>query len=330
MNGVKCMGEMVRQDEVKLGDWNFRVLQIKDKEMYSQYIRETEYPANLFSSNFDLLWASSPTWGMVLWKIVDGMLVTFKLIRKKKLQLAFLPLGRGDPSKVADVVYKCLNFCYEWNGKKKKRTKVRAINDLQLAFLRESPFFEQRFRSVKLKGVDRHVGIQNLLTLKGKQFQNVRQSMNKFRRNYPDTVIRRVKPDDFDVLLKLKEEWNCTLGKKYPVIWDDTVYKNIIQNHHELDHLILVVEVDGKIAGVITGGILPHGQAWAGLLKRKEQFSGLSDYLIIELTKEINRLNPQVELINLGIDVGPRGGLRAFKDKFRPVLNCERYLLRLK
>lgn len=324
------MGEMVRQDKIKLGDWHFRVIQIKDKKMYSQYIRETEYPANLFSSNFDLLWASSPAWGMVLWKIVNDMLVTFRLNRKKKLQLAFLPLGRGNPSKVADVVYKCLNFCYKWNGNKKKKTKVRAINDLQLAFFRGSPLFEQRFRSIKLKGVDRHVGVQNLLTLRGKQFQNVRQSINKFGRNYPDTVIRRVKPDDFDVLLKLKEEWNRTLGKKYPVILDDLVYRNIIQNHHELNHLILVAEVSGKIAGLITGGILPHGQAWAGMLKRKEQFRGLSDYLIIVLAREINRLYPQVELINLGIDVGPKGGLRAFKDKFRPVLNSERYLLRLK
>lgn len=319
------------QRKIKLRDWEFYVIDNKDKEMYSRYIRATEYPTNLWSSNFDYLWAvSHPRKELVIWKVVDGMLSTFKLTKKQTLQLAFLPMGKANPDKLNEVVYQCLKFCYTWNGKKRKKTLVRVINELQLAFLRESPLFERYFKFVKLRGVDRHVGINNLLTLTGKRFENVRRNVNRFQRNYPDALTRRAKPDDYDALLELKDKWNHSLGKKYSNIWDDRVYRQIIKHHQELDHVVLVVEIKGEIVGMITGGILPHGQAWGGLSKRKEEYSGLSEFLNIELAREINRLDSQVEMINIGIDVGPRGGLRAFKDKFRPVLNCERYRIYLK
>ena len=63
---------------INVGKWSFNVIDISDKALYSKYIGKTQYPANLWSSNFDFLWAISQSPARkVLWKLVDDMLVTF-------------------------------------------------------------------------------------------------------------------------------------------------------------------------------------------------------------------------------------------------------------
>lgn len=317
--------------KIKLGDWPFSRLRLQDKSIYSEYVKGTEYNPNVFSSNFDLLWASSCTaYGMVLWKIVDGMLVVFRLYYNRILQIAFLPLGPGSSEQVGEVLYKCAMFCYEWNKKSKRNSVIRVVNHTQLDFLKQTDVFENRFKPVELLGVDRHVGIQNLLELKGRDFKNVRQTINRFRRDYPNVVTRRGGVGDYEKLVKLKEEWNHTMGQKYAKIHDELIYRRILKFQGELNHIVLIAESEGQIIGMITGGILPHGQAWASLHKRKEECYGISEYLYVELAREIHRLDPNVETINLGIDIGAGSGLRNFKEKFRPVLNEERYALYLK
>jgi len=97
----------------------------------------------------------------------------------------------------------------------------------------------------------------------------------------------------------------------------------------ELDHLIIVVEVDEEIIGMVSGGELPTGESWWCFSKFRNDFDGLSELLIIELAKVINKINPKIELMNAAEDFGP-GGLRLFKEKFRPVLNLRRYVIKLK
>jgi uncharacterized protein len=268
-------------------------------------------------------------YGNVIWKIVDGMLVVFRLNYNRTLQIAFLPLGRGSMEHIVEVLYKCARFCQEWNGGSRGKPYIKVVNHSQLLLLNEIDTFKRRFYAEKLLGVDRHVGVNNLLELKGKDFGNVRRTLNKFLRDNPKVTTRRGSVVDFEALINLKREWNYSMGKKYAHIHDELVYRRILRYQKKLNHIVIVVELEGQIIGMITGGILPHGQAWASLHKRKEEFYGISEYLYVELAKEIHRLDPRVETINLGIDVGVNSGLRNFKDKFRPVLNEERYSLYL-
>ncbi|WP_102347714.1 phosphatidylglycerol lysyltransferase domain-containing protein [Bacillus sp. Marseille-P3661] len=315
---------------VKLGDWQFFSLRLKDKEIYTKYVMKTQYNQNLFSSNFDLLWSSSgPMYGNVLWRIVDGMLVVFRLYQNRTLKIAFLPLGEGKIEHVTEVLYKCALFCHEWNGGDKSKSVVLGVNHSQLTCLNELNSFKQKFRCVQRMGVERHLSVQKLLELKGSEFEKVRYAINRFKRDYPNVRIRRGTINDFASLVKLKQDWNQTLGKKYPKIRDDSRYRRILKYQKKLNHIVLVAELDGQIIGMYTGGILPHGQAWAGLHKKREEFDGLSEYLYVEFAKEIHRINPSVETINLGTDIGVGSGLRNFKNKFRPVLNEERYSLYL-
>lgn len=317
--------------EITLGDWSFNQIEIEDKEMYAKYIKDTEYPTDLWSSNFDYLWAvSNPKSVVVIWKVVDEMLFTFKLTKNKTLQLAILPFGRGNSTKITKGLMKCMTYCRQWNERVGGITRIRVATIQQLDFLKTSNLYNENFRHNKSSGVDKHIDVKKVLELSGKEFKEVRENRNRFLRDYPEAVIRRARPEDYASLLDLKQSWNQVFGAKYSRIWDDRFYQRIIENHEKLGHIILVVETTEHIVGMVTGEILPHGQAWGALLKRRGLYDGLSELLNVELAREIHKLNPNVERINLGVEGGIKNGHRGFKDKFRPVLNSERYQVFLK
>ncbi|MDF2556541.1 MAG: hypothetical protein K0R71_369 [Bacillales bacterium] len=314
--------------KITLKDWKFNRIAIQDKELFTQYINKTEFPTNLWRLNFDYLWGSSRDGRMVLWKIVDGMLVIFWLMNNH-LIMGFLPLGKGNPDKVVNVTYKCLRFCKNWNGKKNRESRIEVISHFQLEFISQSTFFQNHFKTLQL-GVERCIGVQELLALKGKQYANVRRKVNRFKRDYPNYIVRRATKNDYSSLLDLKNKWNEKSGVKYDFIWDDYFYKRIIQHFEKLNHIIIVVEIDGKLEGASTGGLSSDGQAWGCEEKFNKDITGIGEFLNVEFVKEINRIYPSVKLINIGSDSRGKGGLRIYKDKFRPILDIKRYKLLLK
>jgi hypothetical protein len=312
-------------NHIQLGKWSFEKINLADINMYSEYIKVTEYPANLWSSNFPYLWASSQSsLRKVLWKVVDDMLVTFGHSYKNTLYLFCLPFGKGNPERVADVLHQCLQYCYEWNHQEKHRTLVRMINDCQLEFLRSCPKFDNLFHPMTLRGIERHFDIKKLTALYGKDFRSIRSQINKFFRENQDVIIRRYRADDYDELIQLGKHWADAAKKRNLVVFDKVYYREFIKHYDELEHIILVFQKGSQIIGMVAGGELPTGQAWGSIIKYEEGIPGLSETLIIEFARELNRINPALELINVGSDLGT-GGLRDYKLKFRPVLNLKRY-----
>ena len=317
-------------NNIQLGSWTFNEIRIEDMSIYSEYIKTTEYPANLWSSNFAYLWAAGQSnMRKVLWKIIDDVLVTFAYTRYNTLYLMCLPFGRGNPEKIGNVLLKCLKFCCEWNNNDISKSVVRIVNSMQLELLRKSSEFEKYFKVIPLMGIEKHFSIQNLISLEGKQFRHLRQKINKFRKLYSNASIRKYTPDDYNDILRLGKHWADTSGQKYLRIFDKVYFREIIKHYNELNHLALVVEVEEKIIGMVSGGELPTGQSWGCLSKFMNEFEGLSELLMVEFAHEIYKINPNIEYMNTGSDLGP-GGLRFFKDKFRPVLNLKRYGIKLR
>lgn len=320
----------ISSGNIQIGNWIFNEIHLKDKDMYSEYIKVTEYPANLWSSNFDYLWASGQSSRKkILWKVIDGMLVTFAYTNKNKLYLMCLPFGKGGPDKVVEVLKKCLGFCYKIDDYDASESVVRLINSMQLDFLKKTPEFEKHFIRVPMVGLEKHFSVPMLASLKGKDFRRVREKVNRFCNYYPDASIRKYTKDDFDQVMQLGEHWSDTSGKKYTTIFDKVYFREIVKHSDELNHIILVVEEKGKIIGMVSGGELPTGQSWGCLTKFMKNYDGLSEFMIVKFAQELNKINPKIEYMNTGSDLGP-GGLRAYKDKFRPVLSLKRYRLKLR
>lgn len=318
------------ENNIQLGSWTFNEIKIEDMSMYSEYIKTTKYPANLWSSNFAYLWAAGQSnMRKVLWKVIDDMLVTFAYSINNTLYLMCLPFGGGTPEEVVNVLMKCLRFCCEVNNNDTSKAAVRTVNSMQLEFLRESPVFEKYFKVIPLVGIEKHFSVKNLVSLEGKRFTNLRQKINRFRKLYPNAIIRKYTPNDYNEVMLLGEHWADTSGKKYARIFDNVYFREIIKHCNELNHLVFVVELEGKIIGMVSGGELPTGQSWGCLSKFIREFEGLSEFLIVEFAREIYKTNSGIEYMNTGSDLGS-SGLRFFKDKFRPVLNLKRYGLKLK
>lgn len=315
--------------QIKLGSWKFNEIRLEDIDLYQDFIQKSEYPANLWSSNFAYLWAISQSrFKTLLWRITDDMLVTFVHTKNNCLYLMCLPYGKGTPKKVVNVVYKCMKYCAQWNAPNSCETKLRMINDSQRLFLEREPSFNQLFELNRPLGYERHYGVQNLLNLQGKEFQRVRGGINKFKRNYPQARVRNYLPSDYNDLMLFNDEWKKTVGQKYKLILDNVYYQEILKHYDQLQHLVLLVEIDSRIVGMTSGGVLPNGQSWACLRKALPEFEGLSEFLVIELVRTIHSINPAVETMNDGGDLTK--GLKAFKEKFRPVLSLKRYRVLLK
>jgi len=317
-------------DMIELGLWKFHVIQIKDMGMYESYIKQTRYPANLWSSNFAYMWAASQSSKLkLLWQIIDGLLVTFAHSSKNSLYLFCLPFGNADTEQLIEVTLKCTRFCNDWNGQERKISVVKMINDDQLAFLKESPRFNEYFTTQTWQGIERHFDISKLVSLEGHEFSNVRRRVHKFYRYNPDAEISRYQDADFDELMELDNRWRNTSGSKYAKILDKVYYKELVKHSGELNQRTIVMKINGRIIGMVSGGVLPTGQSWGSVVKFEENISGLSETLIVEFANEIHRTNPETTLMNVGSDLGP-GGLRKYKLKFRPVLNFKRYQIYLK
>lgn len=315
---------------IYVGNWQFNKISLNDIDIYNSYIKETLYPVCLWSGNFAYSWSISQSKSRkVLWKIVDDLLVTFVYVNEQRLYLQYLPFGKADADKIVEVLIKCMNYCKQWNEKFGFKTKVNLINELQLAFLRESKDFSKCFRIVNLVGLEKHYSINKLITIQGKEFEYVRRKLNKLQRTYPDLLLRKYETKDYQALLDLNKKWKVTASKKYSSTIDNVYYIQMIKNFNHLNLNIIVAELKGEVVGMTCGGILPNGQSWCSLRKGLNHIDGLTEYLILGLIKLIHNLDSGVVLMNDGSDLGYKG-LRFLKEKFRPVLNLKRYIIFMK
>ncbi|ERJ11124.1 phosphatidylglycerol lysyltransferase domain-containing protein [Haloplasma contractile] len=314
-------------DEYK--KWYLEELQISDKSIYNDYIRNTEYPANCWTHSFDYLWAHTNSDKVYIFKAkVDHMLVTFLLTKRGRLYLPCLPYGKGSADEVTKVLIKGAEFCHTFNKDSNytHKSTVIPLNEAQLLFLNKSELFREHFKSEQLSGLERHYSIPKLVNLQGKDFAKVRNKINKFNREYKDAIIRPYRDSDFDEVIKLGEIWVEKSGKKYRKILDGFYFEPIINYHKELNHIILVIVIDGKIVGLTTAGVLPTGETWGCLTKFIKSYHGISEKLTIEMAKELHRIIPSAVYLNVGGDLGSKG-LAFAKERYRPVLSYKRYCL---
>ncbi len=320
----------MRSPEIQLGNWKLHQIMLEDKDLYANFIKETAWPVNLWSGNFPFIWSyNQSSRRNVFWKIIDDLLVTFIFTKKKKLLLLCLPFGRGDVNHLLSVLYQSMQFCYAHNCTRGFYTNIRTVNECQLQYLLTSEKFNQLFAQKKLRGMEKHHSIYKLLDLSGKEFNSIRKSVNKYYRLYPDIKFREYMPSDFEKVLGLNKYWKDTAGTKYKTIIDKDYFNVIIKYYKELDLIALVADCQGDIVGVNIAGILPDGAAWGCICKTRYGIEGLQEAIILKMVHRINEIDPRIQHMNVGSDMGIEG-LRRFKEKFKPVLNLERYSIYLR
>lgn len=306
-------------------------LSLGDMPIYEKYMRSCTFPSNIWTANFPYLWAVSQSrYKKVLWSIVDDLLVTFIESKDKNRYLRCLPFGNADAAKVTSVMIKCLDYCKQWNlqySRRPQRPCIKFINQAQLNFLNSSILFRKHFYYKLVPGIEFHYSIENVVTLAGGDYQYIRRKRNKFKRSYPNAVIRPYESKDYEKVMKLNNAWNRLAGRKYASIIDHDYFNKIVVNHDKLSQITLVCELNDQIVGITSGGISLNGESWCSLRKTiSEEYDGLSEYLFLSLAGKIHELHPSITLLNDGSDLGS-SGLNYFKEKLRPTFKFKRYRL---
>jgi hypothetical protein len=333
MNANSNLERLALKSKIHYQNWDFNTLRLEDRAHYDKYTVATAHPIDIWSSNFAYLWAHTrvPNKLTIMYSRVKGMLVTWILTLRGRLYLPCLPVGTGSLSDVVDVLSLCVNFCHDWNLQSgfDHKPVVAKMSSNQLAYFQHSNHFNKLFEPKLLSGVERHLSVSRLSALSGKQFSTIRYKLNKFRREYSCAELRLYTASDFDAVVELGEKWKASVSSKHRRILDNFYFTDTIKHHQELGLEQLVVELNDKIIGMTSGGILPTGDAWGYLTKFDTRYEGLSEYLVVAMARRLHEIDENVELINIGTDFGNQK-LAIAKEKFRPVKAYQRYALKWK
>ena len=206
-----------------------------------------------------------------------------------------------------------MKICAKVNKSSVPLCEIREVSDVHRDWIMEKHF--------KLKkssfGLEHHYPIKRVAKMEGKDFSYIRRKVNKFNREYPDAIWREANDADWDGLLQLQRAWEETAGEKYFRIIDATYYRCAIKNKDALNHRVFIVTLHNRVIGMISGAILPTGQAWCFLRKPLNNFDGLSEFLIHKLCEVFQNDVSDDTLLNDGGD-GNSKGLRFFKERFCP------------
>lgn len=319
-------------EEVWFEQNDLKEIKLSDYEIYSYFIQRSSYFTGLWASNFTYIWSVSRRKNVkIYWKITDDMLATFVLTKKGYLYMWCLPFGEGDANKVTHVLLKCLTLCREWNRHHSMREKpiVNLLNEPQLHFLSNSKLFRRTFRVKSYESKEMIWSIPKVILLKGKEFADIRNSINRIKNNHPYIQIREYEPSDYKRLLELKTHWNRTSGSKYNRITDDHIFKQVLHHYKSLHETILIATIGQRIVGFVSGAVLPNGIAWGCMAKALPEYRGIYEYLYTEFAKYLHEKNPEIILLHTGSD-NNHEGLRRFKNKFRPIFTLNLYSIKPK
>lgn len=159
--------------------------------------------------------------------------------------------------------------------------------------------------------------ISEVSECRGKEFEYVRRKINKFKRLYPDVIIKPYSEELYDSAIKLRNQWKDEVAERYFMLDDATYYKNLLLNYKQLDHIILCAFDKGKMVGIISGNIF-NKFSYCIVRKPLNIYEGLSEYLIQELGKAVKEKDNDVVYINDG--PADTDGLKFFKSHFNPTI----------
>lgn len=293
----------------------FNIIDFPDKPMFQKYIDETEYPVELWFTNFTYLYGLGQSKKReVVWKIVNKLLCVFSKSEKDELLLLCLPLGKCDKDKLNLTIVDCFDLIAKVNPDAKLR--IRTVSEIQMPWVDDETF---RGKQIGY-GKEHHYDVKKVANLEGSDLAYIRRKINKFNREYPNAIFREYTLADYDNMMILKRKWSETAGQKYFQISNGVVYKTIMHDYKKFDHKVFVVIIDGVFVGMTSGQYITSDKKKAVCLLRKpmNNIDGLSEFIIHKVCEYFK----EADVLDDGADRGP-GGLRFFKERFRPIVSPE-------
>lgn len=163
---------------------------------------------------------------------------------------------------------------------------------------------------------------------KGRNYETIRNQINRFNRKFADTTTVRElnlrNKTDAAAVLKLVEKWNDHKNKKNQA--ENKAIQNFIAY---ADHAVLIntgVFVENTLAAFCFNEPLTHSYALAHFAKADTQYAGIYSKLAVENAKKLYEHG--YEFLNYEQDLGI-DSLRHAKLQMRPHSFLKKYLLKI-
>jgi hypothetical protein len=280
----------------------FKSLSISDKEIFDYYL--SEYPPENSEFTFTNLFIWDFYYNFEFTRHDDALVLVAR--PQSGPVTIFPPIGGGDPSAIVKNVYhNLLNQGLDPLIQRVPETMARQYfeNDPQLRI------------SLDRDNSDYVYKTEDLIDLKGRDYQAKRNHINKFNRLYKGEYVR-IKKENVHECLLLQETWcnlrDCTGIPELHA--EDMAIRTAMEHFDELDIRAGAISINGKIEAFSMGGRLNKDTAVVHIEKANPRLEGL--YQVINQQFALYEL-ANYEYINREQDLGD-AGLRKAKLSYYP------------
>ena len=150
----------------------------------------------------------------------------------------------------------------------------------------------------------------------GKKYSGQRNHINKFKKTYPNYVIKEITPNDInDIKIFLSEFESKNIFTELTAIEEDNNLKDFIENMFNLLQVGLMIKVDGKIVAISIGEVV-NETLIVHVEKALTEYDGVYPFMANEFAKKY--AVGKVKYINREEDCGDQG-LRISKLQYHPI-----------
>jgi len=294
---------------------DFKRLTVEDRCIVQPLLQQSQSNLCNFSFANQIMWEE--TFHSQFALLDEMLIIRFQLNGKTHF---YFPIGQGD---VKQTLEKMMHYAQMQNIK----FRMCPITEEKKAFLEEN-YPNQFIFSTSRDYADYLYKTQDLIELKGKDYQPKRNHINKFKKLYNYTFDPLTQQDIGDCLQMLEQwtvEQNC--GKENCSFEQETCAAKIALN--QFDAIGMqggVLRVDGKVAAFTLGQVISADTFGVCVEKALSQYNGA--YAMIN-QQFLEHQVADFPFVNREEDLGV-AGLRKAKLSYRPYKLLTKYCLSVK
>ncbi|MDD7506460.1 MAG: phosphatidylglycerol lysyltransferase domain-containing protein [Clostridiales bacterium] len=155
----------------------------------------------------------------------------------------------------------------------------------------------------------------DLVNLVGRKYNGQRNHLNRFKRDYPSAVFRRLKPEDKDALREFLAEYHVN-DTSDTYLYDRKAVRTFIENFDKFSFLCGAVFLDKKILAFSVGDVIGD-TLFVHIEKCLRAYSGIGETINHDFVSEF--VGDGVKYVNREEDMGDEG-LRKAKLSYFPTV----------
>ena len=256
-------------------------------------------------------------WGRQKIAFLDGCVTIFSQFNRRSVYL--FPIGAGDKKSVLDAIIHDAAM----RGIPCRLTGMTA-EDCQLLY----SLYPHDFRIHNARdSYDYLYDVNDLATLKGRQFQRKRNHLNRFLKTYPHISTEVITPENMVKVRQMVDAWYTQRLQDDPTQdfhMERAAMDKACRFSTELGLEGISLRVDGQIAAVTMGSRLSDTVFDVHFEKGLEQYDGIYAAINQEFAQYIQTNHPEITQINREDDMGLEG-LRKAKLSYHPTRIFEKY-----